>query len=171
MKVGESLLVCEMKSVGAAYSLMQEMRPELHDTIELIPNSDGAVLMVSGKMDDLLQLLRKANDIFSSRFIENLTPAVIESYLGLQNPPLGERFMLFESRQVGDVFEAACRMESQGLTPFDLRILRGSGLRAYVMGSGPAGAAISTDGISGQLTQIENPNPVLKSYFEISAQK
>ena len=168
MKTGSSLLVCEMKSVGSAYSLIQEMKPEKHETVELIPNADGAVLMVSGQMDDLLQLLRKANDVFTSRFIENLSPAVIEAYLGLQNPPLSEQFMLFESRQVGDVFEAAGRMEAQGLKPFDLRILRGSGLRAYVMASGPRAASFSTDGLSGQLTSIENPNPVLKSYFELS---
>ncbi|MBX3039887.1 MAG: hypothetical protein KF789_04150 [Bdellovibrionaceae bacterium] len=171
MKVNEGLLVCEMKSLGAAYGVVQHISRESLQVTEIIPTADGAVLLVSGPIDCLVDLLSSANEVVSNRIIPALSAQVIESYLGLKNPPLDKELFVFEGRQIGDVFEAAVRLEAAGAKPFDLRILRGGNPRAYVLATGDAGISFSADGLIGQFSRIENPNEQVRTFFETSPQR
>lgn len=171
MKVNEGLLVCEMKSLGAAYGVVQHISRESLQVTEIIPTADGAVLLVTGPIDALVDLLSSANDVASNRIIPSLSAQVIESYLGLQNPPLDGDLFIFEGRQIGDVFEAAVRLEAAGVKPFDLRILRGGNPRAYVLATGSPSAVFSADGLIGQFSRIENPNQTVSRFFEMSPQR
>lgn len=172
MKVGESLLVCDFKFLGAAYDLIHHIPADGPAKLDLIPTSEGATLLVSGEINALVDLLRKAKDMNTNRLIENIGPSVIEAYLGLSNPPLSDSLVVFESRMVGDVFEAAVRLESAGYKVFDLRILRGGAPRAYVLATGAqAETPITTENLSGQLTTFSHPGPRLREFFALSSQK
>ncbi|HRO66362.1 MAG TPA: hypothetical protein PL182_02225 [Pseudobdellovibrionaceae bacterium] len=171
MKANEGLLICEMKSLGAAYGVIQHISQESLRVTEIIPTAEGAVLLVGGPVDSLVELLRFASEVVSNRIIPSLSKQVIESYLALQNPPLEGNLFIFEGRQIGDVFEAAARLEAAGAKPFDLRVLRGGSPRAYVLATGGAVPSFSTDGLVGQFSRIENPNENVRKFFEIAPQR
>lgn len=165
-------VVCETKTLGRAYELLQKISADDVELTEVIPMSEGAALLLLGS-DQILQAFTESSDstVRNLQIIKNFSDTLLEAYLGIKNPPVSGSLMIFESSVMGDVFEAARRLDQAGAEVFDLRILRGGAPKAYLFATGQAGEGFAVEGLVGTFTQIESPQDLVKSYFEIAPQK
>lgn len=167
MIAGSALLSVDFDSVGEGFEALQKIAA--HDVLEFIPSAAGASLLISGEIASLEKLLPALPAPRHSRMIKSVSETVAKAWLGLENPPLKTVLAVFESSAIGDVFEAAVRLEKTGYLPFDLRLLRGATPKAYVLATGDAGAVPPVADLRGQLTLIGHPSDALKAFFEIRA--
>ncbi|MBX2988175.1 MAG: hypothetical protein KF802_09780 [Bdellovibrionaceae bacterium] len=166
MKPGDALLVLEMESLGKAYEVIQGLANAV-EAVEMIPGATGAVVMIAGN-ETALKGLQGHAGITRQRLVPSLSEAVVQAYLGLENPPLDGNFFCFESPDLGEVFEVADTLAQKGFAPFDLRILRGGPWKAYVLATGRGG----TESLAGfpwlvRLTHIPSPSASLRDYFSL----
>lgn len=167
MKAGSSLLALTYDSIGEGFEALQ--RVSAQDVIEMIPSAAGASLLISGETSALEKLREQLPAPTSARLVKSVSEQVTKSWLGLENPPLKSVLVVFESSSLGDVFEAATRLEKHGYLPFDLRLLRGATPKGYVLATGDGGAVPPTADLHGQMTMIGHPSEALKSFFEVQA--
>lgn len=168
MRPGSGLLVLDYAGLGEAYGALQLLKTGSVEVVELIPSAGSTILMLSGLRDELI-LIEKIFPVPRSRhLIESLPERTIDAWLGLQNPPLEMCLAIFESDSIGAVFEASVRFEQAGIRPFDLRILRGATVKAYVFATGE-GEWPNLSDLRGLGTKIQNPSVALKEFFEVSA--
>lgn len=168
MKPGASLAIVETPTLGGGYAAIQGVHEPL-EVFELIPSGPGAVVLVSGPGAELAKWIA----MFPRENSRLVLPSeqVIQSYLGLENPPLGQIFGCFESQRIGDVFEAAFRLEQAGWLPFDLRIQRGATLRASVFATGAGDVKEPRlQDLHGAWTSIKDPSTSLRDFFELRPQ-
>lgn len=166
MKAGDALLVLTYDLLGRAYEAVQAL-PEGVSVAELIPAAGETTLALTGTAASLVLLSETLPRPSSSRFIDQVPAEVIESWLGLSNPPLESQLAIFETDSVADAFEAAVRLHKAGLQPFDLRLLRGAQVKAYVLATGRTDA-LGLQDLNGTLTLIPAPSAPLREFFEIS---
>ena len=167
MKAGFSLLALSYDSIGEGFEALQKASSQ--DVIEMIPSASGSTLLISGEAAALEKLREQLPAPSSARLVKSVSEQVAKSWLGLENPPLKSVLVVFESSSLGDVFEAATRLEKSGYVPFDLRLLRGAKPMGYVLATGDGGPVPQTADLHGQLTMIGHPSEALKSFFEVQA--
>lgn len=167
MAPGSSLLALTYLSIGEGFEALQKVSTE--EVVEFIPSAAGSSLLMSGDASKLEQLREQLPPPSSARLIRSVSEQVTKAWLGLESPPLKSVLVVFESPRLGDVFEAAMRMEQSGYVPFDLRFLRGASAMGYVLATGDGGPVPHTADLQGQMTMIGHPSDALKSFFEIRA--
>lgn len=166
MKPGQSLLVLETDFLGRAYEVVHGL-PAGVELMELLPSAGGATLLLTGP----LEALRAAIDVrgvSSSDLIEHVPESVLTAYLGLENPPLQEQLLIFESPRAGALFKGAVALSDRGFLPFDLRLQRGGAkVQGYLFATGPKidfdPSVLESRGV---WTRILSPSDQIRALFE-----
>lgn len=148
--VGADLSFFQFATLGEALARVQAA--PMTEVVELLPHARGALLVLKGRHHGAQQV------------VSQIPEGLIHAWLGLTNPPLRENLVVFESNDAGAVFEAGKRMIATGLEVFDLRVLRGGELKAYVLATGTGEASLGD--LPGRLTAIAQPNAALREFFE-----
>lgn len=165
MEPGRSLLVLELPTLGKTYEAAQKIEAPL-ELVELIPGADGGALLVSGPKEILQDYATRHG--FRGELIDAVAAPVLQSYLGLENMPLQQTLIVFESPSVSALFRAAQALSEKGLRPFDLRVQRGGKPRGYVLATGAVEQTAELVPLErrGTWTLIQAPSAALKSLFE-----
>lgn len=167
MEPGRSLLVLEFPTLGKAYEAAQKIEAPL-ELVELIPGAEGGALLASGPKEILQDYSTRHG--LKGELIDAVAASVLQSYLGLENPPLQGTLIVFESPSVAALFRAAQALSDKGLRPFDLRVQRGGKPRGHVLATGSVDQTADLVPLErrGTWTLIQSPSSALKSLFELN---
>lgn len=161
-----SILVFETVHLGQAYEALQTLPAGL-ESFEVISGSGVNLVILQGPEQRLRAYQESLSGTAHPRLVSPWTETLEKARLGLENPQLEKTFIVFESSRIGDVFEAAARLEKNGFNVFDLRVLRGSDLKAHLFATGDSKVGKELSDLHGTLTQIHEPSSFVRQHFEL----
>lgn len=164
-------LLLWFSNLGAAYEAADRASRLEAVILELFPfNSKGHLLLqIPTNLDVTQFLLSLKSNVEKSEVFIDLPEKVLNSYLSLSNPPLGEDLLIYEELFLGDTFRVATEASNFGLELLDLRFMRDTTGHSYFMATGSmelCGKFVQQlGGHSGKVTQIHHPSSGLREFF------
>jgi hypothetical protein len=164
-------LLVWFSSLGAAYEAADLASRAGAQILELFPfvSKGHLFLQISPEfgIGQFLASLRLSPDnmeVFSA-----LSEQVLNAYLSLSNPPLGEDLLIAEFTFLGDSLRIASQAEKFGLQLLDIRFMRDTTGHSYFMATGSSEKCTAFIHqllpSSGKIRQIKNPSEGLREFF------
>lgn len=133
----KTYFVARAKSLGEAYDLLNELSQLDFELFEIAPVAGGAHLILFSALtktecdQKILNLKSKIEKQCEYAKTVMLSDDVIESYLSLRETPLKDDLLIIEHDFLGNIFERAQQLHSQGFDLLDLRFAKGFKQRAH----------------------------------------
>ena len=122
--------IARTKSIGQAYSILNELSAHGWELFEISPVGGGGHLILFSASDlaELQSELIKSCEAFN---YTKLSDEVIETYLSLRESPLKDVLVILEHEFIGAVFAEAEKFYQKGFDLLDLRFAKGFRQKAH----------------------------------------
>lgn len=162
----KSLIAFEFSKYSSCFEVMNQIDDSFgFHVFEVSPTPTGGILILTANSNEklssfyLTQKLSQLKTLISSCFIPELNENFLSAYLSQNSIPEMSNLNFYESNSLCEAIEYGQRIVSSGAEIVDFRIIRSTHNRAIIVYSG--------DLLDQKSVQLNKPNTLVKSYFEV----
>ncbi len=169
------LLAFDLASYGAALSMINQFADDTTIKVfEVSPCGSSAILILLSTDIMSLKIMKSQSEtlfksqILSSSMVENIHENLLPTYLSQNKIELKSNLLILEGNHVSKAFELANLLLLLGEQLVDFRIIRTFPKNVILTLTSTKNEIEKIDSNDFKKTFIENLQPVLKSYYELS---
>ena len=172
------LVIADLTSYGSALTLINELSDDDGVKVfEVSPMGSGALLILITKEATAAAILKNQiqsqmnPSVLNVALIENAHEDLIKTYLSQTQARVAKNIIVIESTFVSEALVVANRLLNNSIQLLDLRVVRTFPSNTIITATADHPEKLLSavqGGLKTKYTLISNPQPVLKSYFEIT---